>query len=372
MWTADDVLFAPVRASRRDATEIARDLLSAADNPARLDGVSPPQARACAAEILFAAGDVAAALAAAALGARPLRATQAELRPHQLMVLTLIFAAAGDEDRAVTIAAGVPGTAKRRVGDPRPALEWHQVALKVAVAGRFELALRICDAATPWPGPDSLSYVNATPHSRELWLAKVTKQQVLRLKAIDEIYSGPVNHVASDGAGSPQPGEHATELPAWPVVVNGCLGWWREPEHARIIRQIPELGGVLGDPWRQHTSRTETALRACSQGGEHSLSLIALGVLEFADFLESVDYLTSTRADPGDAKVLTAFGEMSRQAFSPRDARQGSRRTPMRHLGGTMLRMVGVQQRLTPWPPQDRDRCWCGSGKRYRDCCRLY
>jgi len=35
IWTADDVIFAPVRANRGDACELARDLLAAADAPGR-------------------------------------------------------------------------------------------------------------------------------------------------------------------------------------------------------------------------------------------------------------------------------------------------------------------------------------------------
>lgn len=104
IWTADDVLFAPVRANRGDARELARDLLAAADAPGGLDGVTPAQARSCAAEILHNAGDLAAALATAnqSLAA----AAPADLGARERFALAQVFVAAGDADRAVELAAG--------------------------------------------------------------------------------------------------------------------------------------------------------------------------------------------------------------------------------------------------------------------------
>ncbi|MBO0835490.1 MAG: SEC-C domain-containing protein, partial [Actinobacteria bacterium] len=126
----------------------------------------------------------------------------------------------------------------------------------------------------------------------------------------------------------------AAEPPAWPAVVGGRLGWWPEAEYVRIIRQVPELARVLGDPWRHHTSRVEAALRASSRGGERHIKLADV------QFPEFVNYLVSTHADTVDAKVLTNFAPT------------------------TFARQT--------WPPKARAQCWCGSGSRYRDCCGRY
>jgi uncharacterized protein YecA (UPF0149 family) len=98
------------------------------------------------------------------------------------------------------------------------------------------------------------------------------------------------------------------------------------------------LRDTLGAPWRAHTARVETAMAAeaaRATSGAEQPSLAAANYEKFAQYLER------TGADPRIAAVMTAFTE---------DAGTGS----------------GNPGR---WPPGRRDPCWCGSTKKYRQCC---
>lgn len=317
IWTADDVLFAPVRAMRGDAREYVDELLAAASAPGRLDGVTPAQVRICAAQILLHAGDLDAALrtGSEALAA----AAPADLGARERFTLAQIFVAAGDADRAVDLAAeALTGKVTYVNFGSRIAL-----ILQLAEAGRFDHALRLCDAPVRRATAGALG-------SRIGQLLELTRQQVLAIQAEAEAAGPDFRFITTTPAPDAARAAAATP-PAWPAVVDGHLGWWPEREYPRIVRQVPELGTILGDTWRQHTSRTESALRASSRRGEHGLKLVAQ---YFDDF---VDYLIRRRADPGDATVLTDIASKSSHGRA--------------------------------WPPTGRDSCWCGSGRRYRDCC---
>lgn len=326
MWTADDVLFAPVRACRSDGPDLARDLLAAAGAPGSLDGVTPAQVRTSAAQILQGAGELDASLAAASQALAT--AGPADLGARERLALAEIFAAAGDADRAVELAAGALTLDQASY----PLLgSWMALVLKLAAAGRFDAALRLCNAAMPGSAAPVPRGPSGALGSRIGQLIELTREQVLAVQAEVEAAGTDLSLVR---AATPAPDvarNQAAEPPAWPAVVDGHLGWWPEPEYDRIIRQVPELGTVLGDPWRQHTSRTESALRAASRRGERGLTLATLSYARF------VAYLTSKRADPGNPSVMTGFAAKSLQG--------------------------------PHWPPKPRDKCWCGSGSRYRDCC---
>ncbi|MBO0831530.1 MAG: hypothetical protein J2P29_06125, partial [Actinobacteria bacterium] len=241
IWTADDVLFAPVRASHGNPREIARDLLAAADAPGRLDGVTPTQATICAAEILRNAGDTDAALRVATEVVAA--AASSDLGVRQRIALAQIFAAAGDADRAVDLAAeALTGEVTYESFGSR-----IELVLRLAQAGRFEQALRLCDAPVQRTTQRALG-------SRIGKILELTRQQVLAIQA----EAGAAGTDLSLGRPAPSADSaraDAAEPPAWPVVVGGRLGWWPEAEYVRIIRQVPELARVLGDPWRHHTSR---------------------------------------------------------------------------------------------------------------------
>jgi hypothetical protein len=325
IWTADDVLFAPVRARRGDGRELVRDLLAAADDPGSLVGVTPAEARICAAQILVDAGETDAALASARQALDSV--APADLGPGERLALAHIFAVAGDADRAVELAAWaltVDQVTYRHLGS------WIALVLQLAETGRFAAALRLCDAAIPGSGAAARQGLFGALGSRIGQLVELTRQQVLDVQAEAEAAGTDFSFVGA--VPSPDSARaDAADPPAWPAVVGGHLGWWPEPEYTRVIQQVPELGAVLGHHWRQHTSRTESALRASSDQGQRGLTLVAL---TFADF---VHYLMSTGADPSAATVLTGFAGKSRQGQA--------------------------------WPPTGRKSCWCGTGSRYRDCC---
>jgi hypothetical protein len=122
--------------------------------------------------------------------------------------------------------------------------------------------------------------------------------------------------------------------PSWPACLGGRLLWWPETEYGRLLRQLPEMALVLGSPWRGHTARVQAAMREQADQGADGLTLVAADARRFAQFVEQFD------ADPAAPPTMTAFTAAAAEKSAP-----------------------------VPWPPKRRAPCWCGSGRRYHDCC---
>jgi hypothetical protein len=141
-------------------------------------------------------------------------------------------------------------------------------------------------------------------------------------------------HVVAVRHCSGRPADIAGQEP-WPSLVDDRLVWWPAAEYDRIVRQVPELSGILGGPWREHTARVESFMSA---------AVPAVGtarLLAHADFAKFTTYLERAGADPCASTVQTAF---------------------TRHAG------AGYHYPAR-WPPGRRYPCWCGSHRRYPLCC---
>lgn len=99
---------------------------------------------------------------------------------------------------------------------------------------------------------------------------------------------------------------------------------WRKTDHARAVATWPMLKDDLGTDWDEHRAMVE---RALARAEEPTYAV--------ADF---VAFSASTRGLPPVGTTLSAY----------------LRAAP---VAGT-------------WPPEHGSACWCGSGHKYKRCCR--
>jgi hypothetical protein len=130
--------------------------------------------------------------------------------------------------------------------------------------------------------------------------------------------------------------EIAAQRP-WPSLADGRLLWWPSADYDRLVRQVPEVTGILGGTWREHTARAESFMSVAAQGTVGTLPLL----LAHADFAKFAAYLEQAGADPRLSAVQTGF---------------------TRHAG------AGYHYPAR-WPPGGRYPCWCGSHRKYQRCC---
>lgn len=332
IWNRDDLLFALVRAaSLEPAVQVADDLLAAADEPAaRLREVTPLAARVRAARVLLRAGQPDRSLA---MLRQAVQAAGPDPDGRALLDGADAFAEAGEpaeaEDLVNRVLRADPDGGHSMMGG------LLQVVFTLTEHDHFDQALRVTDAmAASLSGLTHQADWRGQLSTRALKIVALTRKQVLDLRqerlTTRASPAGPADGSAPGG-------------PPWPSLATGCLLWWPEAEYRRIIRQVPELGGVLGERWREHTARVESAMQShAAPGGAAAagkdirnagLSLLA------AQYEQFTRYLERTGADPRLAAVMTAYTADT--------------------AGGTRA----------PWPPGPGDPCWCGSRKRYQRCC---
>ena len=109
--------------------------------------------------------------------------------------------------------------------------------------------------------------------------------------------------------------------------------FWPEAEHDRMIIQWPHLAAEIGTTWDEHRRRVE---RHCALVEDNGLRVkqAAGDVAGFEAFLASRNV---TEPSPSD---LQEYPDMR------------------------------TQPTLFPWPPARTAACWCGSGRKYKQCCR--
>jgi len=109
--------------------------------------------------------------------------------------------------------------------------------------------------------------------------------------------------------------------------------FWPEAEHARMLIRWPHLAAEIGTTWGEHRRRVE---RHCALIEDNGLRVeqAAGDVAGFEAFLASRNVTEPSRSD------LQEYPDMR------------------------------TQPTLFPWPPARTAACWCGSGRKYKQCCR--
>ncbi|HEV2240328.1 MAG TPA: SEC-C domain-containing protein [Streptosporangiaceae bacterium] len=358
-WTADDLLFALVRAEHLEPPRrVADRLLSAADQPGTcLSGVTPLQARLQAAQVLIEAGlrDDAIAVVRQAVQAA---GHDADGSARMTAAPVLADAGAADEAAALAIAAvrERPGSEYQLFG--------HLLELSVSLVGDGHLAqaTRIADemaaSAASMPGSDGRFHLDAAVRAvnaragelkaKIVTIAEMAREELMEIRRQAEGEGAdPVEAAARRRLAVRR--DAAAEIDAqrpWPALVDDRLLWWPRAEYGRLVGQVPEVADILGSTWREHTARVESFLAAAAPATAGAAATTpgtgaAQMLLAHADFARFVAYLQNTGASPRLSTVQTAF---------------------TRHAGAGYAYPAR-------WPPGRRFPCWCGSPKKYQRCC---
>jgi len=345
-WTGDDLLFALVRAAHLEPPRsVADGLLSAADRPDDgLAGVSSLQARIRAAQVLIAAGSSDDAIAVAR---DAVRAAGPDTDGSARLRAAGVLAEAGAADEAAALAISV---AREHPGGGY--LYLASLSLWMAADGHVPQATRLADEAVAdasrMRGSDGKFHYNASireldRRAGQLKAEAVTTTEKSREKVLDFVRRATADGTDLIEAATRRRREALREAAAdiagqrpWPSLVDDRLLWWPGTEYDRLVRQVPDLTGILGGTWREHTARVESFMSAAVPADGTARLLLA-----HADFAKFTAYLEEAGADPRLSTVQTAF---------------------TRHAG------AGYHYPAR-WPPGRRYPCWCGSHRKYPRCC---
>ena len=109
--------------------------------------------------------------------------------------------------------------------------------------------------------------------------------------------------------------------------------FWPPAEHRKLITRWPRLTAEVGATWDEHRQKVERHCALVERAG-HTVKQAPGDVAGFAAFLEDLRVTEPTSQD------LLAYP----------DLRTGPR--------------------MVSWPPARTAACWCGSGRKYKQCCR--
>jgi hypothetical protein len=109
--------------------------------------------------------------------------------------------------------------------------------------------------------------------------------------------------------------------------------FWPETEHRKLLARWPHLAAAVGTNWDEHRRLVERHCELISRAG-HRISQTPGDLCDLEAFLQDKHINDPTSDDLLDYPDL--------------------RTRP------TML----------PWPPARTAACWCGSGRKYKQCCR--
>jgi hypothetical protein len=339
----DTLLFAPALAACGGGVRpVVDELLAAANTPDRLQGIDPTVIRVRAADLLSLEHDPALLDDAVAI----LRGAVAQALPDELGLAQDALAKTLAEQGNLP---ELDAMARELLQQP-PTLPWAQLLASMssvaAIFGYGRQAVGWLDqalAAAAGRG-SPLGRAGRADQAIRPTLADAKQRLAGVRAAMTAEGCDPDDPAAARERMRTRPTAAATvgSYPAWPADFQGRLVWWPETEYVRVTRQLPELGAILGSPWRGHTGRVQAAMTGtvrpdselAAGRAERPNSLVAADFGQFAQFLEW------SRADPLAPPSMTAFGALATRLPDP-----------------------------VRWPPKDRAPCWCGSGVRYRDCC---
>ncbi|TQS43277.1 SEC-C domain-containing protein [Cryptosporangium phraense] len=112
------------------------------------------------------------------------------------------------------------------------------------------------------------------------------------------------------------------------------LVYWPEAEWDAMAARWPAFVPEYGDDHDTHRRNVEDMLRRHAEEPNASLGVASLTVDGLVEFAE--------------ARELDPAASETRAAYAAELGRAG---------------------KVTSWPPSLRQKCWCGSGISYRDCC---
>ena len=222
----------------------------------------------------------------------------------------------GDHDAADEIAAALRKRARDlSVFDIEQIAEAYEAADRLKEAQRwFTIALRPYD-------PEDVT-VGSTAYAAAIARRRVRQQMGLPEDRFDQ--AADQAHTDLFGE-SPQPDAEA--LPPMAVL------YWPKAEFKRYVALFPDL--AEGYDWNHNGHRGQV---------REELEMFAASGAELSVAPATVDGLL----DFADERGLDPAGSRARSYYAAE------------------IRRVGKD---VAWPPEQQDRCWCGSGKKYDRCC---
>jgi hypothetical protein len=109
--------------------------------------------------------------------------------------------------------------------------------------------------------------------------------------------------------------------------------FWPRAEHAKLIARWPRLAAEVGTTWDEHRQQVERHCAFVTRAG-HGVNQTPGNVADLEAFLRD------KRVRKPSAEDLLAYPDLR------------------------------TQPAMTPWPPARTATCWCGSGRKYKQCCR--
>lgn len=113
--------------------------------------------------------------------------------------------------------------------------------------------------------------------------------------------------------------------------------FWPEPQHRALIGRWPHLADRMGATWDEHRRRIERYCALAERDTRMAVNQVSVDLGGFEAFLARRGVTTPTGDD------LNAYPDV-------------------RH----------ATARFSAWPPDRTAACWCGSGRKYKQCCRPY
>lgn len=110
--------------------------------------------------------------------------------------------------------------------------------------------------------------------------------------------------------------------------------FWRQAEHARLLARWPQLADHVGATWDEHRRRIERHCAMVERAG-HAVNQLPGNVEDLATFLAERG-ITDPSADD-----LLAYPDLRTATAA-----------------------------MTQWPPARTSACWCGTVRKYKQCCR--
>jgi hypothetical protein len=118
------------------------------------------------------------------------------------------------------------------------------------------------------------------------------------------------------------------------IVRVKVLAYWPADEWDAMAERWPQFVPEYGDDPETHRRTVNDMLEAHAENSDATLAIAMMSVDGLTEFAKE------TGADPASSETRAAYAQQ-----------------------------LGSDHLATPWPPALRQKCWCGSGKSFRECC---
>ncbi len=146
----------------------------------------------------------------------------------------------------------------------------------------------------------------------------------------------PRGHVGRAGAVKSPAWSPAGTVGRYAYATAALSVFWPESQFHALIARWPHLAREVGASWDEHRRTVERYCAVIEREGL-AVNQVPADLRDFVAFLVGRDVTTPSRDD------LLAYPDV--------------------HNASTAW---------AAWPPDRTARCWCGSGRKYKQCCRPY